>query len=978
MRTATKYYNFQDPDYSLDSRWFSGRLLLRLAKQDRRRRNSQHWTILAAAASSTTTTRRSTAPAPSSTKASKLFPFQQEGVQFLVTQERVLLADEMGLGKTVQCLQALNEIAYHHQEHQINNKNNNNIDDGSIGGGTTTTATTLRVLIVCPKSILGVWEGELEKWMEFPYQVEILSASGSKDFQYDHNDEGMFASAHGGHDTQVQFAFTLINYDLCPKYQDTLQQRRQKRRGDDDHYYYDVMICDEAHYLKSIQSQRTLAVLGNGRKSHPGISSRYLWLLTGTPMLNRPVELYPLLRAIFNDGPSTTATASTTQPSKRLQNIKLESFTAFTNKYCDAQSVHFGQGSYRRIYTGCSNLVELKKRWLEPIMLRRRKSQVLTELPPKLRSCVCLTNTTDVARQERERFSALLWKEQSDFVRRRLQEAEESRLPTASTTKKVIQTVNQDLSTFGSQASEDVSDYLGNFSYPEFLKTMKVDTGELSNLLPASAFQACVLGAMASVRKETAMSKLNPALELLDDILLTETKVVVFAHHRELMDGLLEHLGDRAVCVRGGMSNEHRRDAVHRFQTDPHVSVFVGSIRAAGEGLTLTAASHVIFLDLDWSPGKMAQAEDRCHRVGQHDCVQVEYYVFKDTIDEWIVKTILDKQEIIDKVIEQTTGAAPNEMTKTIQTKRPGPLLYVFDFGKFTGCAFDDVPKSYIQFLVQQEKVWRSRPDLKTALVLRGLIVEDAEPPSRPLMNNGNKAADKAPRANSGKDFASKPMWQNTRQRRTSPVVDNNARPTSHGSTPQDDGYNFNLIVEDAEPPSRPLMNNGNKAADKASRANSGKDFASKPMWQNTRQRRPSPVVENNARPTSHGSTPQDDGYNFNLIVEDAEPPSRPLMNNGNKAADKASRANSGKNFASKPMWQNTRQRRPSPVVDNNARPASHGSKPQDDGYNFNFGKHRGLSWEKTPQYYRNWIIRQQVWKTRPDLREFLDRAGYI
>ena len=541
-----------------------------------------------------------------------LFPYQEEGVERLIEAKRLLLADEMGLGKTVQCIGAINKIC--------NEKS--------------------AVLIICPKSVLGVWESELEAWLDSPFDIRMASAKS-------------FPAPSDG-------SITLINYDICYKFREMLQQSD-----------YDIVICDEAHYLKSLSALRTLAVLGDGKSKNPGIQSDYLWLLTGTPVLNRPVELYPLLRAI---SPAEFA-----------------SFQDFAERYCDPKTSHRGRGRFSMDYSGATNLLELSQR-LEPVMLRRHKMDVLTQLPPKFRSCLCLTGS-NAAEQERDRLREVLTRYSS---------------------------FNEDLENFGSEAS-DLSSYLGKFT------DLDLDNPENYNK---------VMGAMAIIRKETALTKLEPAVDLLEDIILSE-KVVVFAHHRELILALMERFGDKAVCVMGGMDTDERSRAVRSFQEDPDVRIFVGSIRAAGVGLTLTAASHVVFLELDWSPGVMSQAEDRCHRVGQLDSVQVQYYVFKDTLDEWIAKSLLYKQSTIDQILPEKLSGIESG--------------YVFDFGKHEGHRLEDVPRHYLQFIVQKE-VWRSRPALWRALVMKGVVFEeppsvqmdslDVKPPENPTDNADVKRAD--------------------------------------------------------------------------------------------------------------------------------------------------------------------------------------------------------------------------------------------
>ena len=108
----------------------------------------------------------------------------------------------------------------------------------------------------------------------------------------------------------------------------------------------------------------------------------------------------------------------------------------------------------------------------------------------------------------------------------------------------------------------------------------------------------------------------------------------------------------------------------------------------------------------------MSQAEYKCHRVGQLDSVQVQFYVFKDTIDEWIAKSLLYKQSTIDQILPEKLAGVESG--------------YTFDFGKHEGQRLEDVPRNYVQFLVRNE-VWRHRPALWRALSMKGIVLE--EPP---------------------------------------------------------------------------------------------------------------------------------------------------------------------------------------------------------------------------------------------------------
>jgi hypothetical protein len=113
------------------------------------------------------------------------------------------------------------------------------------------------------------------------------------------------------------------------------------------------------------------------------------------------------------------------------------------------------------------------------------------------------------------------------------------------------------------------------------------------------------------------------------------------------------------VRIDGGTKPEDRQPIVQRFQDDPSIQFFLGGIKAAGVGLTLTAASQVYFAELDWTPAAVTQAEDRAHRIGQHDAVNIYHLVLDGSLDGKMAKTLVGKQKIMDAALDAKVEEKP-------------------------------------------------------------------------------------------------------------------------------------------------------------------------------------------------------------------------------------------------------------------------------------------------------------------------------
>jgi SWI/SNF-related matrix-associated actin-dependent regulator 1 of chromatin subfamily A len=231
-----------------------------------------------------------------------LYPHQADGVAFLLSKKRALLADDMGLGKTRQAIVAL-ETA---------------IPEGVI-------------LVVCPASLKLNWKREI-LMVDPAARVEVIG----------HNREPL-----------ADPRWVIVNYDLL---------RKEAARLHD--IAWSGVVLDEAHFIKNASGRTShcLKVLGVQNESKaPLIGPEFVFLLTGTPMTNRPRDLFNLLRCVAH-------------PAAR-------SFLSFAKRYCDAY-----RNDYGWVTTGASNIEELNL-LMKEVMLRREKDEVL-DLPPKIRSWV--------------------------------------------------------------------------------------------------------------------------------------------------------------------------------------------------------------------------------------------------------------------------------------------------------------------------------------------------------------------------------------------------------------------------------------------------------------------------------------------------------------------------------------------------------------------------------------------------------------
>ena len=439
---------------------------------------------------------------------------QKEAVQKLVENKKFILADDMGLGKTTSTIIAALE------------------------------ANSKKVLIICPATLKINWKREIEN-----YSNKSIYIAEGKNFSTDAD-------------------FVIINYDIIKNFHDP------KKKDDSEilKSNFDLVIVDEAHYIKNGQAQRTKLINDLVK------TVDRLWLLTGTPMTSRPMDYFNLLSLV--DSPVS------------------KNWMAYAIRYC--QGYQFNVGG-RKIWniTGASNLEELRERTAGTI-LRRLKENVL-DLPDKIITPVYL----------------------------RLK-------------------------------SKNYEEVMGEYydwydKNPDESKSLTVQFSKLTK-----------------VRQIISDEKISQTIEIAENIIEQDKKVIIFCNFTDSLNKIIEHFGKSAVKLDGSMSKPERQRSVDEFQDNPKVKVFVGNIKAAGVGNTLTSAEAVIMNDLSFLPSDHAQAEDRAYRYGQKNNVLVYYPIFENTIEGVIYDILNNKKQVIATVMgdNQITTDAAEEILQKINQLR--------------------------------------------------------------------------------------------------------------------------------------------------------------------------------------------------------------------------------------------------------------------------------------------------------------------
>ncbi|NWV33869.1 ZRAB3 endonuclease, partial [Grantiella picta] len=421
----------------------------------------------------------------------KLLPFQEKGIIFALQRNgRCMIADEMGLGKTIQAI----AVSYYYKNEWP-------------------------LLIVVPSSLRYPWVDEMEKWIPelSPGDISIIQNK---------TDIGRISSSK----------VTILGYGLLTSDAQTLVDTLYRQN-------FKVVVIDESHYMKSRNATRSKILLPIVQKALRAV------LLTGTPALGRPEELFMQIEALFPR--------------------RFGTWNEYAKKYCDARVRFFGK---RRQWDcrGASNLEELHQ-LLSEIMIRRLKNDVLTQLPPKVRQRIPFDLPQAAAKNLNATFAE--W-------------------------EKLMRNLSSD-------ATE------GHFSQ--------------------------VMNLITRLYKETAIAKAGAVKDYIKMMLDNDKlKFLVFAHHLSMLQACTEAVIEskvRYIRIDGSVPSAERIHLVNQFQKDPETRVAILSIQAAGQGLTFTAATHVVFAELYWDPGHIKQAEDRAHRIGQCSSVNIHFLIAKGTMD---------------------------------------------------------------------------------------------------------------------------------------------------------------------------------------------------------------------------------------------------------------------------------------------------------------------------------------------------------
>jgi SWI/SNF-related matrix-associated actin-dependent regulator 1 of chromatin subfamily A len=210
-------------------------------------------------------------------------------------------------------------------------------------------------------------------------------------------------------------------------------------------------------------------------------------------------------------------------------------------------------------------------------------------------------------------------------------------------------------------SSKEYKDLMGE--YYEWLENKKEESSSLT----------IQFSKIMKVRKVIANEKVKDTIEFVQNIIDQGKKVIIFTNFTDTLQLIHTHFGKESVYLDGSCNKVQRQYAVDQFQENEKIKVFVGNLKAAGVGLTLTAAEVVIMNDLSFVPAEHAQAEDRAYRYGQKNNVLVYYPIFENTIEGVIYDILNKKKKVIGTVmgdeVSDNAGDVVEEILNLINKK---------------------------------------------------------------------------------------------------------------------------------------------------------------------------------------------------------------------------------------------------------------------------------------------------------------------
>lgn len=460
--------------------------------------------------------------------------YQVEQVAFLERRRRAILAAEMGLGKTLMGTMALHPPA----------------------------------LVVCPRSLKPNWAAEINRWRP---GLTVSIVSGGGDVSPD----------------VYQADVVIMNYDILEKHLDFIINRR-----------FQTLIADEAHFLKNLDLRwnKVSKELELTRKGPIRARAFYqiqlhiprLFLLSGTPIPNRPKELWPLLVMV----------------DYQTWNNRL----FFCQRYCggkfDVVTAKGGEQRTTLYCDGCTNAEELYQRTHNIYMSRLTKAAVLTELPDKQRNTIVVEMDADTAvKYHRAR---------TEFEEWVFENGGPEAVMRASRAKALVQ-LNHLRKLAGIGKSPAAVEWIVDF----FTSTQRP-------LVVAINFKETFAAVEGGLRK-------------VNEAFLKGKGVGI---PREM----------RVAVFRGGETERVREQTVRAFQNG-EIDVLLFSV-ALGVGLTLTRSSDMLFMERLWRPADQAQMEDRIHRIGQLEKVMINYLEADGTIDADMAMLLVDKVKAAAAVVD--------------------------------------------------------------------------------------------------------------------------------------------------------------------------------------------------------------------------------------------------------------------------------------------------------------------------------------